>query len=194
MFVKICGLRDPEAVDAAVAAGADALGFNLVPGVRRQITPELARSLGERAQGRLRVGIFRGQGARDVVALAQAAAVDAVQVYEEETARLLRGRYSVLLAWNGQGRPPVDAADRVLCDPGGGGAGTPWDWSRVRGLPVVLSGGLRPDNVAAALEAARPLGVDVSSGVETDGVKDPAKIRAFCAQVRGWAADGAAAG
>jgi phosphoribosylanthranilate isomerase len=194
VLIKICGLRDPAAVDAAVAAGADALGFNLVPGVRRRIAPELARSLGQRAQGRLRVGVFRGQGAAEVVALAEAAGVDAVQVYERDVALALRGRYRVFLAWDGRGPAPLDAAHWVLCDPGGGGAGTPWDWSRVRGLPVVLSGGLRPDNVAAALAAARPLGVDVSSGVETDGVKDPAKIGAFCAQVRGWVGDGVAAG
>ena len=194
MFVKICGVRDPAAVEAAVEAGADALGFNLVPGVRRQVTPESARSLGERARGRLRVGVFRGQPADEVVALAEAAGVDAVQVYEEETARSLRGRFRVLLAWDGVGPPPLAAADLVLCDPGGGGLGEAWNWSSVRGLPVVLAGGLTPENVVAALAAAHPLGVDVSSGVETAGSKDPAKIRAFCMKVRGWAADGIAAG
>jgi phosphoribosylanthranilate isomerase len=192
MFVKICGLRDPAAVDAAVEAGADALGFNLVPGVRRQIPAEVARSLGERAHGLLRVGIFRGQPPDEVASLAEASGVDAVQVYEEATALALRGRLRVLLAWDGRGEPPLAAADMVLCDPGGGGAGAAWDWSRVRGLPVVLAGGLTPDNVTAALDAAHPLGVDVSSGVETDGDKDPAKIRAFCAKVRGWALHGGA--
>jgi phosphoribosylanthranilate isomerase len=194
MFLKICGLRDPGAVDAAVEGGADALGFVLVPGVRRQVTPEQARSLGERARGRLRVGVFRGQAPDEVAALAGAAGVDAVEVYEEETALALRGRFRVLLAWDGRGRPPLAAADWVLCDPGGGGLGAAWDWSRVRGLPVVLAGGLTPDNVEAALAAARPLGVDVSSGVETRGEKDPAKIRAFCAKVRGWAGHAGAAG
>lgn len=194
MFIKICGLRDPEAVDVAVAAGADAVSFILVPGVRRQVTPELARSLGQRAAGRLRVGVFRGQPADEVAALAEAAAVDAVQVYEEEAARALRDRFRVLLAWDGVRQPPFAAADWVLCDPGGGGVGAAWDWSAVRGLPVLLAGGLTPDNVLAALQAARPLGVDVSSGVETNGIKDPAKIRAFCAKVRGWVQHGVAAG
>ncbi len=194
MFIKICGLRDPAAVDVAVAAGADAVSFILVPGVRRQITPELARSLGQRAAGRLRVGVFRGQPADEIATLAERAGVDAIQVYEEEAARALRGRFRVLLAWNGRGQPPLAEADWVLCDPGGGGLGAAWEWSGVRGLPVLLAGGLTPDNVEAALEAARPLGVDVSSGVETDGVKDPAKIRAFCAKVRGWVGNGVAAG
>jgi phosphoribosylanthranilate isomerase len=188
VFVKICGLRTPEAVEAAVAAGADAVGFVFVPGARRRVGVGEARKLAALARGLERVGVFHGgQSAEEIRAVAEAVGLDTVQLHgaDEALAAALRGRFRVARSWR-PGEPWPAAADRVLAEMGEPGTGRSWDWGRVRGLPVVIAGGLTPENVAAAMEAARPVGVDVSSGVETAGEKDPERIRAFCQAVRRW--------
>lgn len=193
MFVKICSCRTPEAVDAAVAAGASAVGFIFVPSVRRFVDPLSARDLTARVpDGIWRVGVFLDQAPEEIAAVARAAAVDTVQLHGNEppgvAAALRRQGWRVIQAWNGRGAMP-QTADLVLVEPHAGqpgGRGQTWEWSSVRDLPVLLSGGLTPGNVREALEAVRPFGVDVSSGVETDGAKDPDKIRAFCDAVRRW--------
>lgn len=192
MFVKICGCRTADAVEAAVEAGAAAVGFIFVPTVRRYVDPEAARRLTALIPaGVWRVGVFLDQPVDEMVAAAEIAGVDTIQLHGSEppeTLAALRPRFRVVRAWNGQGRLPE--ADHVLAEPRAGrpgGSGRTWDWKQVRDLPVILSGGLSPETVAAALEAARPLGVDVSSGVEDAcGEKSPARIRAFCEAARRW--------
>ncbi len=197
MFIKICGCRRPEDAAAAAAAGVSAVGLVLAPGFRRSLEP--AAALQVRAAvppGVWAVGVFVGQPLAAVRAAVEALALDAVQLHGEggETvAAALRPICRVVRAWSGSG-PPPEQADYVLAEPHadrGGGFGRPWDWSGAAawGLPqpLILSGGLDPDNVVAACEAVRPWGVDVSSGVERDGVKDPGRMAAFCAAVRAWA-------
>ena len=197
MFIKICGCRRPEDAQAAVAAGADAVGMILVPGRRRSLTLEAAaRVRAAVPPGRLAVGMFLDQPLDDVVAWADTLRLDAVQLHGHEPQPFcdrVRERWPVLRAWNLEG--PRPAADWLLVEPAAGssgGTGEPWDWGRARGqgggTPLLLAGGLTPENVAEACVRACPGGVDVSSGVEIDGVKDPERIARFCAAVRAWEA------
>ncbi|MEV0587531.1 phosphoribosylanthranilate isomerase [Nonomuraea sp. NPDC050310] len=195
MFVKICGLREPEHVRAAVEAGADAIGFVMTASPRR-VSPEEAAALAALVPEHvLTVGVFMGESPQEV---RQAAAISGVRGVQ------LHGRHphADFTALKDLGLTllravPSDAdlrcgafdEDLLLVDAPRAGAGEPWDWAAVRGRPSgrwILAGGLDPGNVAAAVEAARPWGVDVSSGVEVSrGVKDAGLIRAFLDAARG---------
>ncbi len=177
-------------------AGADAFGLILAPGFRRTLTVEAAARLRLGAPpGLTAVGVFVGQPEDEVAAVAAAVGLDAVQLHGGRPADGLglRARYRLIRAWDLQG-PEPDGADWLVLEPGarhGGGTGQAWDWSRVAAqrprTPFLLAGGLTPETVAPACAAVRPDGVDVSSGVETDGRKDPAKIARFCEAARRWA-------
>ncbi len=196
LWIKICGCRAPEDAAAAGAAGADAFGLVLAPGFRRTLTLDGARRIREAAPAGLQaIGIFLGQPAAEIAAAAANLALDGVQVHgdvAEEAVRRLRDRLLVIRAWDLEG-PEPGACDFLHLEPGaaaGGGTGRAWDWARAMARrpsrPFILSGGLTPETVAAACAAARPDGVDVSSGVETGGRKDPEKIARFCAEARRW--------
>lgn len=194
VFVKICGLREPDHVAAAVEAGADAVGFVLTASPRR-ITPERAAALAAPVPPHvLTVGVFMGETPAQIRRSAEISGVRAIQ---------LHGRHprSDFAALDDLGRTliravPADADLRcgaygeelLLVDAPKPGAGQPWDWTAVRDRPSghwLLAGGLSPGNVAQAISAARPWGVDVSSGVEVSkGVKDPDLIRAFLTAAR----------
>ncbi|MCS6801637.1 MAG: phosphoribosylanthranilate isomerase [Chloroflexota bacterium] len=197
--VKICGLRDPAAVEAAVEAGAEFIGFVFAPSPRR-VAPEEAAALRRRVPrgGPQIVGVFVNEAPATVRAIADTVGLDIVQLCGAESPQAEWGR-PVIRAIRPAGRIPwralapwVAGGARLLVDsfkPGTfGGSGELGDWglaARIaRRWPILLAGGLRPDNVAAAIAAVRPWGVDVSSGVETAGRKDPAKIRAFVDQAR----------
>ena len=209
-LVKICGVNDPAGFDAAVAAGADMVGFVFYPASPRAVTPAQAAALSGRAVGGPeRVGLFVDPDVALLGAVLAALPLDVVQLLGEETparAAEIRARF---------GRPvmkalgvaePADlarladyapAVDRFLLDakpmPGAalpGGNATAFDWRLVAGAaiprPWLLAGGLTPDNVAEALRQSGAPGVDVSSGVErARGVKDPARIAKFVAAARG---------
>jgi phosphoribosylanthranilate isomerase len=211
-LVKICGLREPDQARAAVAAGADLLGFIFAP-ARRRVEIEVARACvqaaREEAAGRpvLAVGVFVDASAEEMNATAARVGLDLLQLHGSEPPALLpQLRRPVVKA----ARPPVgttageveellalylsvaNAPVAFLLDgyvaAAAGGEGVRADWRlagdlarrRRRGL----AGGLTPDNVAAAVAAVRPLAVDVSSGVESDGVKDARKIAAFVAAAK----------
>lgn len=191
LWVKICGATSPEAVAAALDAGADAIGFVFAPSVRR-VEPAQAAKLAAPARGRL-----------CCVAVMQHPAQDEVdQVLEEFRPDLLQtdgddfdalelpatlGRLPVLRAGH---EWPETLPARALFEGPVSGSGALADWSRAaelraRGVAVVLAGGLTPDNVDAAVRAAHPYGVDVSSGVESaPGIKCTGKIARFVAAAR----------
>jgi phosphoribosylanthranilate isomerase len=203
--IKICGLRTIEHALAAVEAGADLLGFILAP-ARRQVTPSQVAAIaaavraapGGRQVGL--VGVFVDEAPAQMAAIAKECGLDALQLSGGEDARLLDelpARRTIIKAIRMSGDAAEQGwlratAPRLLVDahvPGAyGGAGVLADWDRAavlaRQRPIVLAGGLTPDNVAAAIGRVWPWGVDVSSGVESDGVKDSAKIRAFVAAAR----------
>ncbi len=203
--VKICGITNRTDARVAIAAGADAVGFVFVPGTKRAITAaqvaEITRQLPPFVA---RVGLFVNESADVIRQTIDAAGLDTVQLHGEETVeftRQFRGRVRVLKAFRIRDAASLDAVpayfnacDAVLLDAfhpsGHGGTGAQFDWSlasRIRELPkpVIIAGGLRPDNVAEARRIFAPYAVDVSSGVETaPGKKDAGLVQAFIQQAK----------
>ncbi len=211
--VKICGLRDADSAAAAADAGADYLGFVFVEGVRRQLTPaQGARVIeGYRASrgagsGPGLVGLFANQPAGFVNEVARECGLDCVQLCGDEGPDYWRLIEPAVIRQVRVRSGAPDAGDRTIerveavlgaghralldsDEPGQlGGTGRAFDWSIARrvaaGRDIVLAGGLTPQTVGDAIRAVRPWGVDVSSGVETGGDKDHAKVRAFVAAAR----------
>jgi phosphoribosylanthranilate isomerase len=195
MYVKICGLREPEHVAAAVEAGADAIGFVLTRSSRR-VTPEHARELASAVPPHvLTVAVFAGEAPEEVRAAALEAGVRAVQLHGDHPHEDFTALKDLGVTLIRAGAVSTDLRcgafdeDLLIVDAPRPGSGEPWDWAAVRGRPEgrwMLAGGLDPSNVAAAIDAAEPGGVDVSSGVEiAPGVKDSGLIRDFVAAARG---------
>lgn len=206
-FVKICGLRTIEHALAAADAGADMLGL-VFAASRRQVSPEQAALIAEavRTTPNARrvsiIGLFVNEAPERMLATVRQCGLDAIQLSGDEASEVADHLPGIALfkairldgapseaGWLDANLPP-DV--RLLVDahvPGAyGGAGVLADWSRAAALAcrrsIVLAGGLTPENVDAAIRQVHPWGVDVSSGVETNGVKDAAKIRAFVAAAR----------
>lgn len=192
MFVKICGLSTAQDVAAAVAAGADAIGFVLTESPRR-IEPAAARRLAELVPaGVLTVAVFGREPSAEVRRAATAAGVGAVQLHGDHPpaafAELRDLRLQLIRATSAAAGAAAVCGDfgedLLILDSPVPGSGEPWDWSELGANPPsgswMLAGGLAPANVAEAIAVARPWGVDVSSGVEVRrGVKDPALITEF---------------
>lgn len=207
--IKICGISTLPALDAAISARADHVGFVFFERSPRNVTLAQAAQLGERAKGRVnRVGLFVDADDAVIAAAVAAAGLDAIQLHgAEDPARAaqVRARFG-LPVWKALSVAGPDdtarahayagAADLVLFDaktPKGalpGGMGLAFDWTLVAGwkgpLPWGLAGGLTPENVAEAVRLTGTALVDTSSGVESaPGEKDAARIAAFCAAARG---------
>jgi phosphoribosylanthranilate isomerase len=201
---KICGLNDAAGFDAAVAAGADWVGFVFFAASPRAVTPGQAAALSARhAGGPAWVGLFVEPDDADIDAALAALKLDVLQIYAAPArAAALRARTGVAV-WRAVGvaQPSdlphrLDGADALLVEarppPGAtrpGGNAARLDWAMLSGWtapgPWILAGGLDPANVAQAIAASGAPAVDVSSGVEWhNGVKDPALIAAFAAAVR----------
>ena len=191
MFVKICGMTSEDAVTAAVAAGADAVGFVFAPSPR-EVSAERALELSAGIpNGVLRVAVMHHPTAEHASHVLEVLSPDWLQTDVEDLAELdLPGNCTVLPVYrNGRSPagPPYPA--RLLFEGALSGSGKTADWGEACTLAaktdIVLAGGLDADNVAEAIDTVRPWGVDVSSGVERErGLKDPAKIEAFIARVR----------
>ena len=200
--VKICGIRTPEAARAAAEAEADLIGLVFAPS-KRQVDVATARNIVDALRSSVYgrdttvVGVFVDDRPEHIMEVATAVGLDWVQLSGHEpvavaaaidlpSVKALRFDGDPSEAGWLQGAAGCDIVP-VLIDahvPGSfGGAGVVADWDAARRVvamrPVLLAGGLTPANVATAITAVRPWGVDVSSGVETDGVKDLDKIRAF---------------
>jgi phosphoribosylanthranilate isomerase len=197
VFVKVCGLRTPEDVKTAVSVGADAVGFVFAESVRR-VEVDVARQLvADVPPEVLTVGVFKGVSAAEAGEVALDAGVGAVQLHGDYPASAFAELVGLPLKLIRATtlREDTDVAvgaygeDMLLLDSPVAGSGEQWDLSLLaQARPQghwLLAGGLSPDNVAAAIRAARPWGVDVSSGVESSrGVKDSALIRSFVAAAR----------
>jgi phosphoribosylanthranilate isomerase len=209
LLIKICGLTTSEALDAALDAGADMVGFVFFPPSPRTIGWETARRLGERVKGRARkVALTVDADDAYLEAIIEALQPDEMQLHGKETpdrAVVVRTRFGrpvtkALPIEKRSDLSPVNVyakvVDRLLFDarpPRGatrpGGLGRTFDWHLLQnldpGVPFMLSGGLDAGNVAEALRITRAGAVDVSSGVErAPGQKDPDKIRAFVRAAR----------
>ena len=209
LAIKICGIKTPEALDAAILARADFAGFNFFPTSPRHLTLPDAAALAARAEGRItRVGVFVDAGDAAIAEAVAAASLDAIQLHGAESparAAQLKAQFG-LPVWKAltvatkadvaRAGTFAGAADLILFDaktPKGsalpGGMGLSFDWSLVAGWkgPVAwgLAGGLTPENVAEAIRLTGAPLVDTSSGVESaPGVKDVDKIAAFCKAAR----------
>lgn len=197
MFVKICGITNEDDALFAVAMGADAVGFVFAPSPRQvaaQVVYDITRRLPPEV---LTVGVFRDEHPSRVVDIAHRAGVKAVQLHGRETpeqTKQIAGHIRWVIKAFPSSSPELHLADRygtdlVLLDAPNPGSGKVFDWDLAAevpdGLRLILAGGLDPDNVADAVRAVEPWGVDVSSGVEAaPGRKDPSKVRRFVANAR----------
>jgi phosphoribosylanthranilate isomerase len=213
LIVKICGLSTPEALDVALDAGADMVGFVFFPPSPRHLSYDAGRSLGARVNGRAqKVALTVDADEEYIAAVIEALQPDMLQLHGwESTDRVEALRLTfglpVMKALPIAVKGDLDriaryaaVADRLLFDARApreatrpGGLGKTFDWHLLEnldpGVPFMLSGGLDAGNVADALRITRAPGVDVSSGVErAPGEKDPDKIRAFIRAARDAAA------
>jgi phosphoribosylanthranilate isomerase len=197
--VKVCGITRHEDAELAVELGAWALGFILWPGSARHVEAPLAagiaRSMRRRAQ---LVGVFVNQPLDDIARAVDEIGLTHVQLHGDEGPSFAaavgqRTGARVIKAIRVRSRADVVDAERFHTDVhlfDGPGNGQTWDWrlvgERRTRTPLVLAGGLTPENVGDAIEAVHPWAVDVASGVEAEpGSKDPEKLRAFMAAVQG---------
>jgi phosphoribosylanthranilate isomerase len=199
--IKICGLREPADVDACLALGVQMIGFNFWPKSRRRVVEDVARGLVARLPPSVEpVGVFVDAEPEEVARTVERVGLHAVQLHGSEDPEAYRDvGASIIQVVRVQPRTPLPvavagAAERVLLDAwieGHGGGGVSFDWEivpRARdrlARPILLAGGLTPENVGEAILRARPWGVDVASGVESaPGLKDHRKLRAFVEAVR----------
>lgn len=197
--VKICGLKEQRHVRAAVEAGADAIGFVFAPS-KRQISIEQAHQLAKDVPREvLKIGVFVNPSVEELRATVEGVPLDYVQFHGEETPEFIRQQgYPAIKALSVRNKEDVRAAanynvDYYLFDAPGtdfkGGSGHTFDWTllEMAGIPrdkLILAGGLKAENIAEAVSLVSPYMVDVSSGVETDDIKDEAKINAFIQAVK----------
>jgi phosphoribosylanthranilate isomerase len=197
LWIKVCGLRFSADVDAAVAAGVDAVGFVFHAPSPRNVDPPAARALGRQVPaGVAKVAVFLHPTQEQVDAALDALAPDYVQtdVADLATLRLPQGTRALPVLRSTEPAERLAAAagryGRYLLESGRSGAGERADWSVAaqladQGVELVLAGGLTPANVAAAVRTVQPYGVDVSSGVERSrSVKDAQLIREFVQAAR----------
>lgn len=211
-LIKVCGITKPELAEAAVSAGADMIGLVHFAPSPRHLDFDAAREVAAAAKGAIVVSLSVNADDATLDQINTLISPHVYQLHGRETPEHVESvaerygkpvikavgvsepadiasavRYDALLLLDA--KPPKDATRP-------GGNGEVFDWSILsampEGRPFMLSGGLRPDNVGAAVQAVRPYAVDVSSGVETDRVKDPTKITAFITAVRTAAAGEAA--
>ena len=169
--VKLCGLSRESDIAAVNKLKPDLVGFVFAKKSKRYVSPEQAAALKSLlAPGILAAGVFVNEPVEAVAELLDRGVIDVAQLHGSED-----DDYAIENC----------AADLVLLD-SGAGTGKTFDWSLVQSVqrPYFLAGGLAPDNVADAIAALHPYGVDVSSGIETDGVKDESKMAAFVAAAR----------
>ena len=197
LFVKVCGITSEADALLAVSLGASAVGFIFAPSPR-QVSVHLAGDIAKRLPEHvLTVGVFRDEAPQRIVEAVRVAGLGAAQLHGHETAeetRWVRGRVrTVIKAFRAGeraiGRFEEFGADYLLVDGENPGSGEVFDWRLAEGVAdhhrLIVSGGLRPDNVAQAVANLRPHGVDVSTGVESaPGRKDPLLVRDFIVNAR----------
>jgi phosphoribosylanthranilate isomerase len=198
-IVKVCGITRPEDARAAVAAGADWLGFILWEGSPRNIAPERVRAMSEAHESAVTVAVMVAPTPDQALRAAALAGADRVQLHRVDPATWpadfpLPVTFAIPVAQDGSLGAPLPALDHlVLLDtahpklPGGTGERFPWETARVVAATrsVLLSGGLDAECVAEAIERVQPFGVDACSRLErAPGIKDPEKVRRFVLAVR----------
>lgn len=196
--IKICGLRRPQDIEAVNAARPDFAGFVVeVPGSRRSVDKRELRELaGRLEEGILSVGVFVNAPPELVAELLEEGTLDLAQLHGQEdeiymaelrrlTEKPLIQAFSIQTGQDAE-QALESRADYLLLDQGRGGTGQTFDWSLLPEInrPFFLAGGLGEENLERAIRQVRPWAVDLSSSLETDGQKDPEKIRRAVELVR----------
>lgn len=194
--IKLCGLTRPEDITAANVLEPAFVGFVFAPKSRRCVTAEQAKALRNHLLPSIQAaGVFVDEEPERVAALLEEGIIDLAQLHgreDEDYLERLRALTEKPIIQAFPIKTPKDleraqasSADNILLD-SGAGTGIPFDWTLLKNFrrPYLLAGGLGPDNVAQAIGFLHPWGVDVSSGIETGGMKDFHKMAAFVAAVR----------
>jgi phosphoribosylanthranilate isomerase len=197
LFVKICGITTEADALLCISLGADAIGFIFAPSLR-QVAVQTAGDIVKRLPPEiLTVGVFRDEAPQRVVEMVHQAGLGAAQLHGHESSQetqWIRARLPMVIKAFPAGDRTIErfgdfGADYLLVDGDTPGSGEVFDWRLAEGVVdrtrMIVSGGLRPDNVAQAVAHLRPAGVDVASGVEsTPGRKDPLLVREFIVNAR----------
>ena len=196
--IKLCGLSRPCDIETANRLLPEYIGFVFAPKSKRYVPPETAAALKGLLHPSIQaVGVFVREEPEQVARLLRDGIIDIAQLHGGEDAayvRVLRRLTDrpILQAFRVDSAADVAAAqkseaDMILLDAGAGGTGTAFDWTLLRDIrrPYFLAGGLHPGNVREAMERLSPYAVDVSSGIETDKMKDREKMLRFAQAVAG---------
>lgn len=193
MVIKICGIRRFEDIEIINKYKPDYIGFIFAKS-KRQITPEFAAELSKKLDNSVKtVGVFVNSPISEVENTAKTAGLSAVQLHGDENEDYIQNLSVDCEIWkavrlkDGEDIPDFDGTDKILLDKFKdteyGGSGEAFDWSKIGKIhtkkPIILAGGLNENNVKKGIKIFSPFGVDVSSGVETNGFKDEDKIRRF---------------
>lgn len=197
--MKICGLMNKEAVETAVDAGTDFIGFVFAKS-KRQVTKEKARELAQIIPDHVKkVGVFVNETAENITEIAEEVGLDFVQLHGDETPTFCKEldlpiikAFQVREARDLEAVAAYECSYYLLDSPAGkyrGGSGETFDWTLTKDYDflnkkIILAGGLHADNIRSAIAEVNPAGVDVSSGVETNNEKDLKKIKAFLDAVK----------
>jgi phosphoribosylanthranilate isomerase len=197
--IKICGITSPDMAMHACRAGANAIGLMFYPKSSRYLSPDQAVDIGRCIPPFVsRVGVLANPDRQFVDEILKKLQIDYLQFHGEEPPEFCASfGIPYIKAIRVKESTPLPALERKYHDAAGllldsyvadryGGSGKSFAWEKARyggNKPIILAGGLTAENVLKAIDAASPYAVDVSSGVETNGVKDPEKISAFCEKV-----------
>ena len=197
MKIKLCGLTRPCDIEAVNELQPDYVGFVFAKKSRRYVSPEKAEELKAMfAPGIQAVGVFVNEEPEQIVSLLEAGTIDVAQLHGQEDEREIRRLreltdHPLIQAFRIDTEQDVEranasTADYVLLDSGAGGTGTVFDWDLLQAIrrPYFLAGGLDTENLGTVKAKLNPYGIDVSSGIETDGYKDKEKMTAFVAAAR----------
>ena len=197
MKIKLCGLTRPCDIEAVNELQPDYIGFVFAKKSRRYVSPEKAEELKAMlAPGIQAVGVFVNEEPEQIVSLLEAGTIDVAQLHGQEGEREIRRLreltdHPLIQAFRMDTEQDVEranasTADYVLLDSGAGGTGTVFDWDLLQAIrrPYFLAGGLDTENLGTVKAKLNPYGIDVSSGIETDGYKDKEKMTAFVAAAR----------
>ncbi|WP_010651858.1 phosphoribosylanthranilate isomerase [Oceanobacillus massiliensis] len=198
MLVKICGITSLESATTAADAGADFIGF-VFANSKRKISPEKAASIAHSLPASVqKIGVFVNETAAYMNETAKTVGLDMIQLHGEEPAETAEQlTYPIIKAFPAN-IDTLQEINQYPCDyflldtpraSSRGGSGVPFDWSILENLRLdqskfILAGGLTPENIGIAIHTVKPAAVDVSSGVETNGKKDPLKIRQFITRAK----------
>lgn len=194
--IKLCGLSRPCDIEAANELCPEYIGFVFAPKSKRYVTPQTAAKLRQMLSSEIQaVGVFVNEAVEHVAELLRSGTIDIAQLHGDEDEGYIRQlrqlcRKPVIKAFKIQSALDIPAAEQCSADyillDSGAGTGTVFDWTLLQNIqrPYFLAGGLSPENAEEAVRTLRPYGVDVSSGIETNGLKDREKMAAFVAAVR----------